>query len=90
MTIEPSYWRRSATTFSPSRGRSYHLRSPSFPIPSSSPTEVEYVSGVSVDRGNQPLVISSEEQSIIEITGWAVDEDAEEDMGGGVYVDIRQ
>ncbi len=56
------------------------------PVPSSALSEIESISAVEVDQENQPVSIPAEEPSI-EITGWAVDAEAE-DVAGGVYVGI--
>jgi ABC-type amino acid transport system permease subunit len=56
--------------------------------PVSSPTlyRVESVSQVGVDQENRPI-LAPENESFVEITGWAVDAEAE-DAAGGVYVKI--
>jgi len=55
--------------------------------PSSTLSEVESISGVEVNQEDQPLSIPAEEESFIEVTGWAVDAESE-DEAGGVYLDI--
>ncbi len=55
-------------------------------VPSTTLSEVESVSGIGVDQGDQPISIPAEEP-FIEVRGWAIDAEAE-DVAGGVYVDV--
>ncbi len=56
------------------------------PSLSSALSEVESISGIKVDQESQPISVPTTE-SFVEVTGWAVDDEAE-DVAGGVYVDI--